>query len=87
MYYWPVKQPGWGDAIIKHDGTRSERYDIVKRINAEIKTLAPTLLQLTSRKVYHTAAQTPSGASRPDENAWVQKADGGDLVVGELLDA
>ena len=85
--YWPVKEQGWGDAIIKHDGTRSERYDVVKRINGEIKTLAPTLLKLTSSKVYHSAAQTPNGASRPDGNAWVQKADGGDLVVGELLDA
>ncbi len=84
--YWTVKEQNWGDGIIKADGTRTERYDIIKRINAEIKALGPTLLPLTSRKVYHTAAQPPNGASRPDESAWVQKVEGGDLVVGELQD-
>lgn len=85
--YWTVNEKGWGDGIIKSDGTRTERYEIVKAINSEVKALGETLLQLTSRKVYHTTAQTPIGASPPDKNAWVQKVEGGDLVVGELQDA
>ena len=84
--YWTVNEEGWGDGIIKSDGTRTERYEIVKVINAEIKALGKTLLRLVSHKVYHTTTQTPLGASLPDKNAWVQKVDGGDLVVGELQD-
>ncbi|MCS7224207.1 MAG: beta-galactosidase, partial [Armatimonadetes bacterium] len=49
--YWTVDYEGWGDGIIRRDGTRSERYEIVKEINREVKVLGPLLLELDSRQV------------------------------------
>ncbi|MCS7224208.1 MAG: hypothetical protein NZ959_06600 [Armatimonadetes bacterium] len=83
--YWTVEEEGWGDGIIKKDGTRSERYEIVREINREVKVLGPLLLELDSRQVYHLGGSLPDGASRPNPDSWVQKVDGGSIVVGELV--
>ncbi len=41
-----------GGAIIRRDGTRTRHYDEAQRINAGLKNLGPTLMQLTSAGVY-----------------------------------
>jgi hypothetical protein len=90
-YFPPPPQPGihFGDAIIRHDGTRDRKYWIVKQINAEVKALGQTLLQLTSTKVYHvgSSVQVPLGASGPSRGALVPAASAGHLVVGEFTNA
>ncbi len=72
--------------LIRRDGTRDRKFGIVKRINAELKRLGPTLLQLTSTKVYHVVAdgELPRETQVPPPDALVQSASHGHLVVGEL---
>lgn len=41
-----------GGAIIRADGSRTRHYEEAKRINAELKNLGATLMQLTSTGVY-----------------------------------
>ncbi len=41
-----------GGAIIARDGRRTRHYDEAQRINAELKALEPTLMQITSSGVY-----------------------------------
>lgn len=87
-YCVPAPQPNvhFGDAIIRRDGSRDPKYEIVKRINAELKALGPTLLPLTSKNVYHVGPgiSIPQGASGPPSKALVPKISAGHLVVGEF---
>lgn len=41
-----------GGAIIRRDGSRTRHYEEAKRINAELKNLGQTLMQLTSTGIY-----------------------------------
>lgn len=70
--------------IIRRDGTRDRKFDIVKQINAELKRLGPTLLQLTSTIVYHAMGdgELPQDTQAPPADALVQSVSGGHLVVG-----
>jgi hypothetical protein len=72
--------------LIRRDGTRDRKFDIVKRINAELKRLGPTLLKLTSTKVYHVVAdgELPRDTQAPPADALVQSVSSGHLVVGEF---
>lgn len=72
--------------IIRRDGTRDRKYEIVKRINAELQRLGPTLLGLTSTKVYHVmaAGELPAQAIGPPDDALVREVSSGHLVVGEF---
>ena len=52
-YYTPLSHEfPKGGAIITRDGRRTRHYLQAKRINADIRNLAPTLMQLTSTGVY-----------------------------------
>lgn len=46
-----------GGAIIARDGRRTRHYDEARRINAELKNLGPTLMQLTSTGVYRVSEE------------------------------
>lgn len=74
----------WGDAIIARDGSRTAKYEHVKRINAELKRLAPTLVRLTSTAVYHTRP-LPRGTMAIPEGDLVLDVRGGEFVVGHFL--
>ena len=41
-----------GGAILRRDGTRTRHYEEARRLNARLKQLGPTLMQLTSTGVY-----------------------------------
>lgn len=59
FYYWtpPLENGGFNDGgMLDSDGNRTHRYDRIKRVNASINTLAPTLMKLTSTAVYHTGS-------------------------------
>lgn len=51
--YWTPNDPALkkGYALIRPDGTRTPQYEQAKRINAKLKNLGPTLMQLTSSRV------------------------------------
>jgi hypothetical protein len=79
------KQLGFRDAIINEKGERTPKYDQVKRLNARVRALAPTLLKLRSVAAYHTDP-VPQGAQQLDPTGPVAKAAGGELLVGWLKD-
>jgi hypothetical protein len=85
--YASVKAEGFGEGIIDLQGRRTKRYDLARKVNAEINALGPLLAGLRSTAVYHIATKLPDGTRGPDEKSLVRKAEGGDLVVGELQDA
>lgn len=66
--------------IIDPSGKRSPHFDHVKRLNAEIKAWAPTLMKLQSTGVYHTG--TLPKATRPIPSESKIQASGGEFVVG-----
>jgi len=79
------KQQGFRNAIIGADGKRTPKYDQVKRLNARVKALAPTLLKLRSLAAYHTAP-VPQGAQKLDPQGPVARAAGGEWLIGWLRD-
>lgn len=83
--YWGVNDKRFGEAIISRDGKRTGRYYLASKINAEINAVGPLLATLTSRAVYHFADELPEGTHGPDKGSWVQRAEGGDVVLGELV--
>jgi hypothetical protein len=79
------KQQGYRNALISAEGKRTRKYNQVKRINARIKALAPTLLKLHPLAAYHTDP-VPQAAQKLDSKGPVSKAAGGELVIGWLKD-
>lgn len=73
----------WGDAIIARDGSRTAKYEHVKRINGQLKRLAPTLVRLTSTVVYHTPP-LPRGTTAIPDGDLVVHVRGGEFVVGHF---
>ena len=79
--YWtpsPGDPLGYHGGIISYDGKRLGKYDMVKRVNAELAKLGGVLTGLKSTAVYR------SNDARP--NALI-KTKGEDLVIGEFADA
>jgi len=55
-----------GGAIITAEGLKTRHYDEARRINAELKALGPTLMQLTSAGVYRVSTDPKSqSATKP----------------------
>jgi hypothetical protein len=82
--YWvPPGDGTWHfhNAVITWEGERTEHYDQVKRINAELKALGPTLMKLTSTGVYHTG-ELPDGCKPPDPKLPIHIASGEPAIMG-----
>ena len=63
--YWtpgPSETWDWDSAIIRRDGTRTEHFEQVRRINARVQALGKVLLKCTSTNVCHTAP-LPAGTN------------------------
>ncbi|MBN1341467.1 MAG: hypothetical protein JXQ73_02245 [Phycisphaerae bacterium] len=84
--YWGVNDKRFGEAIIARSGQRTSRYWLASKLNSEVNMLGPILAMLRSTNVYHTAEKPPEGTRGPGPEAMVQSVDGGNLVVGELVD-
>ncbi len=87
MYFTYTTPPpdttwNWHDAIIDENGKPSPKYEQVKRINGEIRKLAPTLMKLNSVAVYHTG-DAPDGAKALPKDGLIS-IDGGDFVIGQF---
>lgn len=88
MYYTYVTPPpdmpayiGWGEGIVKADGTPGKKYAWVQRINATVLHWAPTLLRLVSTGVCHTEP-VPQGCVPLTGNEGITRIEGGQFVVG-----
>jgi len=79
--YWTPVSSHWDfhNAIIDVDGTRTEHYAQVKRINAQLAGMGPVLLKLTSDSVAHVG-DVPSGAQAAPEDT----ATGSGFIIGRF---
>jgi hypothetical protein len=80
--YWTLT--GFHDfrnAIMETGGKATEHYEMVKKLNNEMKTLAPTLLKRDSTGFYHTAP-VPNAAKALPEGTVVKSVEGAQLVIG-----
>ena len=86
-YWTPAadKEWNWQDGIISADGQPTAHYEVVKRINAEITTLGPTLMSLLSTGVYHSG-RIPDKAEELTEGTTIYRAQGGDFTLGFFED-
>jgi len=73
----------WHDGIIDESGKPNRKYYEVKKINAEVKKLAPTLMRLNSVAVYHTTP-LPRGTRALPENGLIRNVEGGQFVIGQF---
>jgi hypothetical protein len=78
--YWGAPDGG-REGIVAPDGSPTERYRWIAALNAELRTLGPTLLRLRSTAVYHTG-DVPPGATRLPVHGLVGAIEGGSFVVG-----
>lgn len=81
--YWTPHDDYWNfrHAIINEDGTRTEHFNQVKRINGEMRALAPTLMKLTSTGVYHTG-EIPGGCEEIPRDLAIQVSSDMPIVLG-----
>jgi hypothetical protein len=87
--YWTPEPDGantFWNGIIERNGSRTPHYEMAKRINAEVKAWAPTLMQLTSTGVYHSGA-VPRGCQALGDAAGVKLAGEASLVIGTFRHA
>lgn len=74
---------GWGTAIVDSNCKPAQKYEIVRRINAEVNKLSPTLIKLKSTAVVHVPAiagvETDSLVDKP-----ITAISGGEFVIGFL---
>ena len=66
-------------------GNKTPLWDAMRFVNLQIEQLAPTLLQLTSDRVYHFG-DVPPGCAGPDEQSLIA-AIGGPMLVGDFTHA
>lgn len=85
--YWTPRGDEFpkGGAILTADGRRTRHYDEAKRINAGLKKLGPTLMQLTSTGVHRVKPRnaTPDALT----GSPLRKISDGDYLVGALRHA
>ena len=80
--YWTPREHGYpkGGALITAEGRKTRHYEQAKRINHGVKNLGPTLMKLTSSKVYRIEPDdVPSGVSGDMPITILTK---GDYLVG-----
>ncbi|HEX6962508.1 MAG TPA: hypothetical protein VF175_11620, partial [Lacipirellula sp.] len=81
-YFTPTDpNANFHNGILDPQGKRTHHYDMARRINAELKELAPELMQMMSTAVYHTG-DLPKGCVALPADAPLQVKEGGSLVIG-----
>lgn len=83
--YMTPNDSAWGyhDALIGSNGQPTAKYEIAKKVNGEIRKLAPTLMRLTTVAVYHTAP-VPQGCELLPSNGLIESIKGGEFVIGQF---
>ena len=89
MYFCYWTPPGAefpkGGAILRRDGTRTRHYEEARRLNARLKQLGPTLMQLTSTGVYRVRPKDDPAAVL--KGSPVRSLTPGDYLVGAFRHA
>ena len=85
--YWTPRGDEFpkGGAILTADGRRTRHYDEAKRINAALKNLGPTLMQLESLGAQRVSGPKPDVASLPGNP--VRSITEGDYLIGSFRHA
>jgi hypothetical protein len=81
--YWTPRDETWHfhNGILDEQGRRTPHYEEVRRVNAELNALGPTLAHLRSEGVYQ-AGGLPAGTQPLPAGGPVREVRGGDVVVG-----
>lgn len=72
---------GWGEGIIRWDGSPTSKYPMVKRINADVRRLSPILAPLKSTGIYQCPA-IPNVSEPLPEKGPIVRVEGGEFVIG-----
>ncbi|HEX5470656.1 MAG TPA: hypothetical protein VFW73_02160 [Lacipirellulaceae bacterium] len=80
--YFTPAEGNFRNGPIDPFGHETTMWPILRRINLQVGKLAPTLLKLTSDRVYHFGT-VPAGCTGPDEQSLV-KAIAGQMLVGDF---
>lgn len=82
--YWDSKElaVSGAPAIMALDGKPDKKYDYVKRLNARIAKLGPTLTKLVCTGAYCSGEPIPPGGIELADDAPVKKIEGGRSLVG-----
>lgn len=83
--YWTPAGPEFpkGGGIISRTGKRSRHYGEAQRINAVLKNLGPTLMQLTNTGVVHVTQQADTESLLKDTP--VRSVGDGNILVGSFV--
>jgi len=73
----------WEDMVINRDGTRTRHYSVLKYLNGEVLAWGPTLRNLNSTGVYHTAPLPPM-TTPVSKSELVSSVSGGMGLIGEF---
>ncbi|MDQ6630811.1 MAG: hypothetical protein M3Y82_03530 [Verrucomicrobiota bacterium] len=81
-YFTPTDvESNFHNGIIDQKGKRTAKFELAKKINRELKTLAPMLMQLTSTEVFHTG-KIPAGCMKLPPDAPIQVSENSELIIG-----
>lgn len=83
--YWTPDVENFRDGIIGLDGRPMPKYDVVARLNAELRGVGRHLLGLTSVAVHHWPTAPETATVQPMDGL-VAGVDGGQYVLGEFRD-
>jgi hypothetical protein len=84
--YWTPDVENFRDGIIGLDGRPAQKYDVVARLNRELRGVGRHMLGLTSTAVHHWP-DAPEGATVQPLDGLMAGVDGGEYVIGEFRDA
>ena len=84
--YWTPDVENFRDGIIGLDGRPTLKYDVVARLNRELRGVGRHMLGLTSSAVHHWP-DAPAGATVQPLDGLVAGVEGGEYVIGEFRDA
>jgi hypothetical protein len=80
--YFTAPVGNFRNGPIDQFGNETPTWQAVRHVNLQIAKLGPTLLKLTSNRVYHFGT-VPAGCTGPDEHSFVS-AVGGPMLVGDF---
>jgi hypothetical protein len=84
--YFAPPTGNYRGAPIDQFGNPTPAWARMQNVNWQVRTLAPTLLQLTHNDTYHFR-NVPAGSHSPAAGSLVTACDGGDFVCGEFTHA
>jgi len=86
LAYFTYFAPAVGNyrmAPVDQFGNETPTWYSMQNVNLQVQKLAPTLLKLTSTRVYHLGT-VPEDCQGPPEGSLVKSLPGGDFLVGEF---